>query len=82
MIVGAVLIAFGLIALGSAVWLWRNATAVVADARRQLEGMFGEALPGVFDGPTDPLGPRIASGGAAAVGVVLLVCAGMAFATA
>lgn len=69
-----VLAAFGLIAVAAGVVVWRGAQRIVDDARRELEGMFGDRA-GVTGARPGPLAARIAGAGFAAVGVVLLVVA-------
>ncbi len=63
---------FGILAIVAGVIVWRNAERIVQDARRQLQGMFGDQ-PGLYDTPPQPLGARIAGAGFAVVGVTLLV---------
>lgn len=73
---GPVLLAvFGVLAVVVGVSVWRTAADVVTDARRTLQGMFGEQFPGLFQGEPDPRSARI--GGVAFVVLgVLLVLAG------
>jgi hypothetical protein len=68
------LAAFGILAIIAGVIVWRGAHRIVEDARRELEGMFGDRA-GFEGAAPKPLTARIAGAGFAGVGVVLLVVA-------
>ena len=73
--------AFGLLAIVAGVIVWRSAERIVDDARRELEGMFGDRA-GFEGSPPSPGAARIAGAGFVGVGVVLLVVAAVALITA
>ncbi len=69
----------GAVVLGLSVW--RNAADVVTDARRTLQGMFGDQFPGLFTGEPDSRGARIGAAAFGVLGAALLVIAGVLVAT-
>lgn len=75
MIAAAVLAPLGIALLVLGVSVLRNAEKVVTDARRQLEGMFGESRPELFTGHPDPLAARIGGAAIAVAGAGMLVAA-------
>jgi hypothetical protein len=65
---------FGLLAVIAGVIVWRGAERIVEDARRELEGMFGDRA-GFEGAPPKPLAARIAGAGFVLFGTVLLAFA-------
>jgi hypothetical protein len=65
---------FGLLAIIAGVIVWRGAERIVEDARRELEGMFGDRA-GLQGSPPSSSAARIAGACFALVGVALVVVA-------
>lgn len=63
---------FGVLAIVAGIIVWRSAEKIVEDARRELEGMFGDQAR--LDGSApSPIAARIAGAAFGGVGVVLVV---------
>lgn len=77
----ALLALFGVGAVVLGLSVWRNAADVVTDARRTLQGMFGDQFPGLLTGEPDSRGARIGAVAFGVLGAALLVIAGVLVAT-